>query len=314
MKSLLVSQRFWIIVVCIGLECAVMNAQDHFDKGLECYKAYNLACAKENFQKTIAAEPNNEEALRRLGGIAIDQKDWEVAIEMYRRALEINPDNADNYFKYGGAFGLKALNIGRINAFFLIDDVRDNFLKAAEMDSRHLESRWGLVEFYVQLPAIIGGGLTKASKYAEELFTISKVDGNMAKGYIALEDKEKELAASFYRQSVFDGIKLHKYDLDKAGGYQITESNYAFSRNQLHYQIGKACYQYDLELEKGIAHLNYFLDHYGVEDHITKDWGYYFLAKIYQRQQKLEESKEMVDIALKLRPTFKEALELKATL
>ena len=62
--------------------------------------------------------------------------------------------------------------------------VKNAFLTAAKLDSKHIESRWALVEFYLQVPGILGGSEKKAQQFADELLAISPVDGYLARGHI----------------------------------------------------------------------------------------------------------------------------------
>ncbi len=291
---------------------SLFYSQEYFEKGQQCFDQYQLACAKINFQKYLEQKPNDLNALRYIGDIAVDEKDWEKAISCYKTILDADPNNGDYHFKYGGAIGLKALNIGKINAYFLIDDIRDSFLEAARLDPNHLEARWGLVEFYVHLPAIIGGGTKKALRYGQELYALSTVDGLMSQGYIALKDGDEQKAKKLYTQSIIEGLKLHEYTQDPLSGeLRVIKSHYAYDRNQLHYQIGKATFQYKKSLEEGLAHLHYFVENYAVKDHITKDWGYYYMAKIYKVRGNTSKSKDAITKALALRPDFEEALAFK---
>ena len=294
---------------------SLFYSQEHLEKGLQCFETYQLECAKEHFREHLVQNPENQDAWKYLGDIAVDQRDWEKAISCYKTILDADPTNADYHFKYGGAIGFKALNIGKINAFFLVDDIRDNFLEAARLDPNHLEVRWALVEFYVHLPSIIGGGTKKALRYSKELYALSKIDGLMSEGYIALEDGDDDIAKELYQKSVEEGLKLHEYVKDSTSGeLKVVKSHYKYDRNQLHYQIGKAAFQYQKSMEEGLAHMHYFVENYGVKDHITKDWGYYFMAKMYKVKDDLPKAKEAITKALALRPDFKEALAFKKQL
>ena len=41
-----------------------------------------------------------------------------------------------------------------------------------------------MIEFYLQVPGILGGSEKKAQKYADELLVISPVDGYLSRGHI----------------------------------------------------------------------------------------------------------------------------------
>ena len=57
---------------------------------------------------------------------------------------------------------MKAKEGSKFAALGMLDDVENAFLTAAKLDSKHIESRWALVEFYLQIPGILGGSEKKA--------------------------------------------------------------------------------------------------------------------------------------------------------
>lgn len=120
-----------------------------------------------------------------MGDIASYSKDWETAIDYYKNLVSMDEINANYHFKYGGATSMKALEISKIRALFYVSDIREAFETAAILDPMHIDTRWALVEFYIQLPGIIGGSESKANEYANELGGISPVDGCLANGCIA---------------------------------------------------------------------------------------------------------------------------------
>ncbi len=80
--------------------------------------------------------------------------------------------------------GMKAKSVNKFKALGMIDDIENSFLKAAELDKKHIETRWALVMLYIELPGIVGGSEKKALKYSDELMELSKVDGYLSKAYI----------------------------------------------------------------------------------------------------------------------------------
>lgn len=143
-----------------------------------------FALAKPIFEKIIKEEPKNYKAIEYLGDIAGYSKNWNEALVYYEKLKKADPKNADYQFKFGGALGMKAKEGNKFAALGLLDDVENAFLTAAKLDSKHIESRWALVEFYLQIPGVLGGSEKKAHKYAVELVAISPVDGYLARGYI----------------------------------------------------------------------------------------------------------------------------------
>ena len=159
-------------------------SQSHFEKGEKLYgqKKYNEA--EKEFQESLKTQPNHSKTIEYLGDIAGIQKNWEEAILNYKKLKMTFPKNATYWYKYGGAMGMKAKESNKFKALGMIDEVEQSFLTAAKLDENHIETRWALVMLYVELPAIIGGSEKKAQHYANQLMSLSKVDGYLAKGHI----------------------------------------------------------------------------------------------------------------------------------
>ena len=116
--------------------------------------------------------------------------------------FRLDNNNADYHFYYGGAMGMWAKNASKFKALGLLDDVKLHLKKAAELDPKHVESRWALVQLYTELPGIIGGSLSTARSYAGQLKKISPVDGYLALGYVDEYDKEYSDAEVAYKNAI----------------------------------------------------------------------------------------------------------------
>ena len=256
--------------------------------------------AQNEMTSFLESNPNNLEAIELLGDAYGHQKKWDNAIVQYQKLKQKRPENANYHYKYGGAMGMKALSISKIKAVAIIGDVKDAFLKAAQLDPQHIDTRWALVELYVSLPGIIGGSNSKALRYAEELEALSKVDGYLAKGYVYEYDDEPELAEKYYRLAIKVGGSITCYDKltdfyegqnqpDKAIG-NLEKAQNKHQRNALHYQIGKVSADYNVQLDKGEKCLKAYLSHYSAKDGVPKEWAYYRMAQIYKHKNNKTEA------------------------
>ncbi len=176
-------------------------SQSNFEKGEKLFAQENYKEAKIHFDNYLKEFPSSLKTLEYLGDIAGHNKEWDEAIEYYEKIKKQNPKNADYHYKYGGALGMKAKESNKFAALGMIDDVEKAFLKAAELDKKHIDSRWALVMFYIEIPAIIGGSETKAQVYANELMQLSKVDGYLSKGYIDVYFKRYKNAEINYKNA-----------------------------------------------------------------------------------------------------------------
>lgn len=182
----------------ITLILIIVSNSNDFDKAEKLFKQQKLQESKVLFEKHLKSHPNDTKTLEYLGDIAGKYKKWDEALEYYKKIRDQFPNKADYHYKYGGALGMKAKEANKFKALGMIDEVEESFLKAAKLEPKHVDARWALVMFYVELPAIVGGSEKKAQKFADELMQISKVDGFLSKGHIDEYFKRFREAESHY--------------------------------------------------------------------------------------------------------------------
>lgn len=175
------------------------------------FEAKQYVKAEQVAEDMVKENPNDLEAVELLGDAYGHLKKWDKAIVEYKKLVNAKPNNANSHFKYGGVLGMKALSVSKLRAVGIIGDAKKAFLKAAELDPNHINTRWALVELYMQLPGIIGGSKKKALRYSDELFNLSEVDGYLSKGYIYEYDKEFEKAEHNYLKAVEVGGSVTCY-------------------------------------------------------------------------------------------------------
>lgn len=300
---------------------ALLSAQTSFDKAETYFKKEQFSKAKPLFERYLKTNPNDKKTREYLGDIAGFNTDWDTAIDFYEGLVEDDNKSANYHFKYGGALGMKALSISKLRAATYIGDIKEHFETAARLDANHIEVRWALVEFYIQLPGIIGGSQRKATEYANQLLKISPVDGYLANGYIAEYDERPNDAERFYKKAIeiggspttYDKLTEH-YEKNSKPKEAIDNANKSLKihkRNSLNYQIGKIAAQYNLDAEMGINCLQVYIENHSVRDGVPKDWAYFRLAQIYKNIGLKQTALQWIDKALVDRPDFEQALEEK---
>lgn len=293
--------------------------QTAFAKAESLFTEARYEKARPLFEQILKNEPDNKEVLEYLGDIAGYTKKWDIAIPYYEKLVKQHPKVAHYHYKYGGVLGMKALEINRLRALGLISDIRNAFETAANLDSEHIEARWALVEFYIQLPGIIGGSESKAKAYADQLSKISPVDGYLAHGYIAEYNEKPEQAERYYKAAVKVGGSITCYEKlsehyekndypQKAFDTTLEAQKKHSQNNRLHYQLGKIAGQYGIGLDQGIACLGKYIDNYSAADGVPMDWAYFRLAQIYKHKGDKTLAQNWINKALSSRPDFKEAL------
>ncbi|MEP3837993.1 MAG: tetratricopeptide repeat protein [Algibacter sp.] len=262
----------------------------------------------------LKTHPDNLKATELLGDAYGHQKKWDQAILEYKKLVDFKPKIANYHYKYGGVLGMKALQ-NKLKAIGLIGDIKSAFTTAAQLDKNHIETRWALVELYMQLPGVFGGSKSKSLHYAQELENLSKVDGYLAKGYVYEYDNEPELAEKYYKMAIQTGGSLtcfnklsalyEKEKQPEKAIKTIEEAQQKHQRNALHYQIGKVAAEYNIELQKGEQCLQTYIENYSESDGVPKAWAHYRLAQINVYKNNKEAALKYIDLAIAQLPKIK---------
>ena len=316
---LIVIMKKWLLIF-LPILCFSQASLDEVEKLL---KKRQFEKAETQIEDFLSKHPNHLKAIELLGDAYGYQKKWDSAVTEYKKLVDAKPNIANYHYKYGGVLGMKALQ-NKLKALGLIGDIKNAFTKAAELDKNHIDTRWALVELYMQLPGIFGGSKSKSLKYANELANLSKVDGHLAKGYIYEYDDEPELAEKHYKMAIEIGGSLtcfskltnfyeNKKQPEKAI-LTIEQAQKKHKRNALHYQIGKVAAEYNTQLEKGEACLQVYLKNHSPKDGVPKAWAHYRLAQIHTHKNNKAQALKYIDLAIaelpKIRPFKKQKEEI----
>lgn len=199
------------ILLVIFLFPILVFSQVNFEKAQQLFEEGKFEQAKPMFEVLLKKNPSNIKILEYLGDIAGRSKAWDDALLYYGKLKKVKPSEANFYFKYGGVLGMKALEVNKFKAIGMIDEVRTNFEKAIQLNPKHIEARWALIELNLQLPGILGGSEKKAIQYSNELSQISAVDGYLSKGHIEEYFKRYTIAEQHYKKAIAVGNSKKTY-------------------------------------------------------------------------------------------------------
>lgn len=191
-----------LILILAIFVCYNVSGQSAFAKAEQLSAASKYKEALPIYLSLLQEQPKDAKILRSTGVAYGKLEEFKEATEIYERLLALDNKNAEYHFFYGGAMGMWAKNAGKFKALSLLDDVKFHLKKAAELDSKHIEVRWALVQLYVELPGIIGGSISTSKMYADQLQKISPVDGYLATGFIEEYDKEYKDAEVAYKNAI----------------------------------------------------------------------------------------------------------------
>jgi tetratricopeptide (TPR) repeat protein len=142
-----------------------------------------------------------------LAVLAIRDTLYNDAIDYLDVAIEGDENNAEYYFMLGRAYAVKAQNSGAFTGAFAAPKIKSNWLKTLELDPEHIEAKWGLFQFYINAPGIVGGDDEEAKILADDLVNSDPARGyNMLATYYSFVDEnmveaDKALTKSMTYQS-----------------------------------------------------------------------------------------------------------------
>ena len=180
-------------------------AQTNFEKGELFLGEAKFNQAQLCFENFLASNPGHLKTIEYLGDIAGHTKSWDNALLYYKKLKTLKPNEANYYYKYGGALGMKATQVNKFKALGMIGEIRSSFEKAIVLNPKHLEARWALIEFNLKLPSLVGGSESEAIEYSNELKDLSPVDGYLSRGHIEERYKRYSVAEQNYKKAVAIG-------------------------------------------------------------------------------------------------------------
>jgi cytochrome c-type biogenesis protein CcmH/NrfG len=150
----------------------------------------------------ISQHPQNAEAYNLQCRIYMQEERWDNAISACKAAVKLAPNNSNYHLWLARALGEKADRVMFITAFKMARQVRQEFETAAKLDPKNADALSDLGEFYVDAPAIVGGGLDKAGKVAQQLDAFAPDHGHYIRARMAESQKDYSTAEQEYKAAI----------------------------------------------------------------------------------------------------------------
>jgi tetratricopeptide (TPR) repeat protein len=167
----------------------------------------------------LTTDPNNALAHQLLcrGYYAQDMPD--PAIQHCQLATANAPESSDNHLWLGRAYGMKASNAGPISGFSLARKVRDEFVRATQLDPAAPRAASDLGEYYIAAPGIVGGGDDKALALINRIEPQFPVYSHRLRAMLAEKKKEYPTAEAEFKKAIAAGGDSEAW-IDLAAFYQ----------------------------------------------------------------------------------------------
>lgn len=168
--SALTRRRLASALVALWLPLAAVQAQVFKDPALNAlYDAEKLAELDQLAQRRLAARADDAQAVLATALVALVGQDGgkrEAAIRRAEACLQLTPQAAPCHYALGSVLGIHALQKGMLKALGSLSRVKKALTRAVELDPAWYTGRSALVQLYLSLPDMAGGGATRATEVA----------------------------------------------------------------------------------------------------------------------------------------------------
>jgi tetratricopeptide (TPR) repeat protein len=286
-------------------------------------KASGAPAAAEALAK---ASPNDANAWVVLTRARLQARQAEKAIAAGEKATALGPKNAQAFYWLGNAYGNRIGEVGMLSKMTMAPKLRDAFEQAVKLDPALIDARSSLIEFYLQAPGAIGGGIDKARAQATAIGKYDRAKGLMAQARIAMHEKKPAEALKAYENAYalkpgdaqlrlslilfYQEAKRWKDAYAMAKQWAVDEPKKA----KPWYQIGRLAAESGQYLAEGEAALRTYLKLGRETGDPEPKHARYRLGQILAKAGRKDEARAELQAALKIDPKLKEAKDALAAL
>jgi tetratricopeptide (TPR) repeat protein len=152
--------------------------------------------------EVLAQDPQNAEAHNLQCRIYLQEQRWDAAIKSCQTAVKLMPNSSSYHLWLARALGEKADRVSFITAFRMAKPIRVEFETAAKLNPHNANALSDLGEFYVDAPAIVGGGVDKAERVAQQLEAFAADRAHYIRARMAENQKDYARAEAEYKASI----------------------------------------------------------------------------------------------------------------
>lgn len=209
------------LVFCIG--AADLN---------QARQAYELTDFDGSLKILKTLPQKDGEALALMGRNYYMMGEYKRATDVLEKAAALEPYNSDFILWLGRAYGRRAETSNPISAMGHASKARQYFEKSVQLNPRNIEALNDLLEYYLDAPGIMGGGLDKAQATVNHISQVDRAEGNWAQSRLDERRKQYDSAEEHLRRAVALAphqvgrfIDLARF-LNKRGRYQEADQNF----------------------------------------------------------------------------------------
>lgn len=160
-------------------------------------------------ERQYQANPNSAESAWLLSQVMLTFGNLDQALTLAEKSVAIDGKSSNYHYQLAVVCGRTAEKASLFSKGRWAKRFKEEAETAAGLDAANLAARFGLLEFYLQAPRLMGGGKDKARAMAEEIGRINPVSGDLALARIAEDQKDSANEQAFYARAVAAGPKTY---------------------------------------------------------------------------------------------------------
>jgi tetratricopeptide (TPR) repeat protein len=289
------------------------------EEGIQLFDARKFDGARSSLEAAVREDPQDARAASYLGRVYLATGNFDRAVEWMGRSVALESANAEYHLWLGRAYGNQAMRASVLKQPSLARRVKNEFEEASRLDPDNLEARFGLIEFYLRAPGILGGSPKKADEQAEEIRRRDLLQGYRARGRIAEHRKDFDRAMAQYDAAAREfpektepfywigALLVRENDYVKA--FEVYEKLLKENPSEMKacYQIGRVASLSGQRLERGKECLTLYLEHEPKSDEPSLASAHYRLGLLYEKIGNRDLARREYSAALDLEPALPDA-------
>lgn len=127
--------------------------------------------------------------------------DYKKATDTFEKAAALDPNNPKLAHWLGRTYGRRAETANPFSAPGFASKTREMLEKAVELDPTDKDALGDLLDYYLEAPGFLGGGVHKAEQLAQIILKQDQAEGHYAQGIVAERKKEYDAAEQQFRRA-----------------------------------------------------------------------------------------------------------------
>lgn len=187
--------RFSTVLVAFG---ALVAASPQLEQARKLFNSTDF----EQSLKILQSAPKDAEAYELIGRNYYMLSDFKKASEALQEAVDAAPNNSQYALWLARAYGRRAETSSPFTAPGFASKTRQYFERAVQLDPRDTEAMSDLLDYYLEAPGFLGGGIDKAEALAGRIAAIDAAEGYDARARLAAKRKQYGTAEEHLRHAV----------------------------------------------------------------------------------------------------------------